>query len=294
MRRAARRGLRSLSRPIHPLLGSIMAVDTERRRFSLTFDDGPDEYHTPRILEVLARHGARATFFLLAGRAARYPEITLSIRNAGHEIGLHGDDHSPLVGRSSRGKFRHIRTGKQRLEAIQRERVRLSRPPYGWQDVRAFLAARSAGLQVVGWGPQGDDWLDISPDEVVERIAEHLDPGSIVLLHDRVEPTPFRPDERPGERLDRAQVVDELCRHARSFDLRSVPVGTLLRTGRPIRQPWFWRPVGEEAARLRDVLAESEAKRPSEVHHSMTPRPLDPPDADGGTVPMARDALAEE
>jgi peptidoglycan/xylan/chitin deacetylase (PgdA/CDA1 family) len=257
MRHAMRRSLRSLSRPIHPLLGSIMGVDTERRLVSLTFDDGPDGYHTPRILNVLARHQAHATFFLLASRAARYPEITMSIRDAGHEIGLHGDDHSPLIGRSTRSKIRHIRTGKRRLEAILRERVRLFRPPYGWQDVRAFLAARSAGLQVVGWGPEGDDWLDITPDEVVGRVAARLGPGSIVLLHDRVEPTPFRPDERPAERLDRAEVLDRLCRHATSRDLRSVTVGTLLRMGRPIRQPWFWRPVGDEAARLRDALARS-------------------------------------
>jgi peptidoglycan/xylan/chitin deacetylase (PgdA/CDA1 family) len=80
MRHAMRRSLRSLSRPIHPLLGSIMGVDTERRLVSLTFDDGPDGYHTPRILNVLARHQAHATFFLLASRAARYPEITMSLR----------------------------------------------------------------------------------------------------------------------------------------------------------------------------------------------------------------------
>ena len=297
VRRASRRSLRSLSRPIHPLLGSIMGVDTQRRLVSLTFDDGPDEYHTPRILDVLARHQAHATFFLLASRAAQYPEITMSIRDAGHEVGLHGDDHSSLIGRSTRSKIRHIVSGKQRLEAIQRARVRLFRPPYGWQDVRAFLAARSAGLQVVGWGPQGDDWLDITPDEVVDRVAARLAAGSIVLLHDRVEPTPFRPDERPAERLDRADVVDRLCRHVMSRDLGAVTVGTLLTMGRPIKQPWFWRPVGEEAARLRAVLADSKARRrwpPSEVHHTVTPRPLDAPDADGGTVPKARDAVAEE
>lgn len=260
MRHAARQSLRSLSRPIHPLLGSIMGVDTERRFVSLTFDDGPDEYHTPRMLDVLARHQAHATFFLLASRAARYHEITSSIREAGHEIGLHGDDHSPLIGRSTLGKIRHIRAGKRRLEAIQRERVRLFRPPYGWQDVRAFLAARSAGLQVVGWGPEGGDWLDIGPDDVVERVATRLQPGSIVLLHDRVEPTPFQPNERPATRLDRAQVVDQLCQHAVSRDLRSVTVGSLLRMGRPITQPWFWRPVGEEAARLRHALA-AESRR---------------------------------
>ena len=72
---------------------------------ALTLDDGPDDYHTLRILDVLSRKGATATFFVLAKLAARSPEIVWALRDAGHEIGLHGDDHSPLIGCSTREKF---------------------------------------------------------------------------------------------------------------------------------------------------------------------------------------------
>jgi peptidoglycan/xylan/chitin deacetylase (PgdA/CDA1 family) len=216
---------------------------------ALTFDDGPDEHHTPRILEVLSRYNATATFFVLAQRADKHREVLMAIRDAGHEIGLHGDDHSPLVGCSTRRKIELIWGGKRRLEATLGQPVRLFRPPYGWQDVRAFLIARMAGLDVFGWTAEGGDWLDITTEEVVQRALAPLAPGSILLLHDRCEPLPGRPDETPAGHLDRAKMTDEIVRGARDRGLRLVSIGALLRHGRPDRRPWFWRPAQSELPR---------------------------------------------
>ena len=130
----------------------------------------------------------------------------------------------------------------------------------------------------------------------MEKIAARLDPSWIVLLHDRVEPTPFRPDERRRsgsiERRSSTSCAGT-CGTVTCDPFWSARCcgGSTDQTGE------VWRRVGDEAARLRDVLAESRARRswpPSEVHHTVTPRPLDPPDADGGAVPKARDAVAEE
>lgn len=242
MRPTGRRGLRAVSRPIHPLLGSIMSVRTDRPIAALTFDDGPDEKNTIPILEVLAGHAASATFFLLAGRAAQLPKIVAAIRAGGHEIALHGYDHSPLVDCSTREKARRIHSGKRALQSLMDEPVRFFRPPYGWQDVRGFLTARLLGFHVVGWSAEGHDWLDITPGEVADRAAASLRQGGIVLLHDRCEPSPARPHIRIGENLDRASAVDELLQRAASQRIQFVSVGTLLTHGTPLRHPWFQRP----------------------------------------------------
>ncbi len=224
-----------------------MSVRTAHPIAALTFDDGPDEYHTPRILDVLSRHEANATFFVLAQRAARYPQILATIRGAGHEIALHGDDHSPLIGRSVLGKFGHIRAGKRRLQTMLNERVRFFRPPYGWQDVRAFLAARSVGLEVVGWTADGQDWLDLSPTEIADHAVSGLDQGVILLLHERSEPLPGR-IRSPAADLDRADAVDQILARAGGRGIRFVSLGALLSEGQPIRLPWFWRPLEPWAA----------------------------------------------
>jgi peptidoglycan/xylan/chitin deacetylase (PgdA/CDA1 family) len=246
-RSAARKALRVTSRPLHPFLSSIWQVQTDRAVAALTFDDGPDAYHTPRILESLARHDARATFFVLTQRAERFPHILAAILDAGHEIGLHGDDHSPVIGCSTRAKVRKIRTAKRRLESLLTQQVNLFRPPYGWQDVRAFLVARSAGLRVVAWSAEGEDWLDLSPAEVADRATKGFVPGSIVLLHDRTEPLPHRHDELAKD-LDRAAVVEELFQRPVVQEERFVPVGELLDAGVALRRPWFWRPVDLDLA----------------------------------------------
>jgi peptidoglycan/xylan/chitin deacetylase (PgdA/CDA1 family) len=224
-------------------LGSIREVRTQHPFAALTFDDGPDERQTRRIVDVLARYDARATFFMLARRAEALPEILALVRSAGHEIALHGDDHSPLVGCSTREKFRRIRSGKRRLEGLLGHRVAFFRPPYGWQDVRAFIVARSAGLEVIGWSTHGSDWLDLTPSQVADQAADNLTNGSIVLLHDRTEPAHSRGPEVLVSDPDRAEVVEELFGRAADRGIQLVALGELLAVGSPLRRPWFWRPI---------------------------------------------------
>jgi peptidoglycan/xylan/chitin deacetylase (PgdA/CDA1 family) len=183
-----------------------------------------------------------ATFFVLSERAAQYPQILAAIREAGHEIALHGDDHSPLLGRSMLAKREHIKLGKDRLETMLKERVRFFRPPYGWQDVRSFLAARSVGLEVVGWSADGRDWRDLSPTDIVDRALSGLDQGVILLLHDRCEPFPGSIRAK-AEYLDRAAVVDQVLAGAEDCGVRFVALGVLVDEGQPNRLPWFWRPL---------------------------------------------------
>jgi peptidoglycan/xylan/chitin deacetylase (PgdA/CDA1 family) len=225
-----------------------MAVRTDQPLVAITFDDGPDDQQTPRILKVLAREEATATFFLLAQRAARLPEIVEAILDGGHEIALHGDDHSPLINASLRSTLARIRRGRRRLEAVAERRVRYLRPPYGWQDVRSYLAARAAGLTIIGWSAHGSDWLALTPAEIAGRLEAGMTPGSILLLHDRKEPLPGDRDRSEDLLLDRAAVVEEVLAHGATRGVRFVSLGTLLTSGSAVRRPWFWRPVAPETA----------------------------------------------
>src|SRR3989442_6464090 len=100
------------------LLGSITHVATAESVAALTFDDGPHAASTPQLLEILARHQARATFFMLGQFALQYPELVRRIAQAGHAIGNHSWDHA---------SFPFI-TGRQRRGQI-RARARLTSPP---------------------------------------------------------------------------------------------------------------------------------------------------------------------
>ena len=99
---------------------------------ALTFDDGPDPEHTPRLLEVLARHGAKATFFMVGARAARHPELVARVAAEGHEIGNHGWDHPSLPALPSAAVAGQL----ERTRAVLAPHGQaLMRPPYGHQDL---------------------------------------------------------------------------------------------------------------------------------------------------------------
>ena len=229
--RRGRRVLRLASRPVSPLISSVMGVRTDHDVAALTFDDGPDSHHTMRILETLRHHGATATFFVLAQRAVRLPDVMKAIQDGGHEIGLHGDDHSPLIDCSIRSKVAKISGGKRRLQSMIHEPVRFFRPPYGWQDLRGFVTVRLVGLQVIAWTSTGGNWLDITPSEVADRATAGFERGAIVLLHDRCEPSPGHPNDAPAANLDRAAAVDELLHRAALRRIEIVSVGELLTAG---------------------------------------------------------------
>src|SRR5215210_9112284 len=99
-------------------LSSVACVATEERVIALTYDDGPDPERTPGVLDALAEAGARATFFTLVDRAADYPDLIRRVAADGHEIGLHGEDHTRLTNLTFREALRRIRRGKRRLEEL--------------------------------------------------------------------------------------------------------------------------------------------------------------------------------
>ena len=214
-------------------LGSVNG-GTATDRACLTLDDGPDPVVTTRVLTALAARNARCTFFLLSDRAVRFPEITREIVAAGHEVALHGRDHRPVSAMSSGYAQRYLTDARNTLQDIIQQPVTWYRPPYGSQSVRSFLGARRAGLDVVVWSSDADDWVDRAAGEVVDRSLAGATPGAIMLFHERLEPHPVR--GAPTTSFDRAAVIAAVLDGMRDRGLTPSTVGELAELR---RTAWF-------------------------------------------------------
>ena len=147
----------------------------------LTFDDGPSPEYTPQILDVLARHDARATFFVVGKFAQAYPGIIQRIAAEGHTIANHAWDHEDLAG-LSRAAFD---------ETISRTQAVLGdlaapclRPPYGSIDAFTGEWAADHGLTLLTWDASPEDWKRPPAEEIADYIVQWARPGVVMLLHD--------------------------------------------------------------------------------------------------------------
>jgi peptidoglycan-N-acetylglucosamine deacetylase len=201
---------------------------------ALTFDDGPHPEDTPPLLDLLARHGARATFFMVGKSARRWPHLVRQVAEAGHAVGNHTWDHTSF--RLINGPYRRAQLAWCR-EALAPYGAPLFRPPYGEQSPAARLDAWRCGYDVVGWDAIAEDWRDDPAEVMVERIRCRLAPGSIVLLHDTLYTTI---DERFRDRALMRQAVETLLTTLQG-KYRFVTVPELLALGRPVRWHWYRR-----------------------------------------------------
>jgi peptidoglycan/xylan/chitin deacetylase (PgdA/CDA1 family) len=197
----------------------VSRVAVDGRRLALTFDDGPNPHNTPSLLELLAEHDARATFFVVGakvedGRA----EILARTAEEGHEVGNHTFAHDRAVLRDDRQALADLRRASAAIEDACGVTPTLFRPPFGRSLRRLSRLARSLGMTTVGWSAVAGDWREDEPDEVASRIVRAARPGAIVLLHDG---GPFR----PGVVWGTARALVEL--RAQGYEL--VTVSELLR-----------------------------------------------------------------
>jgi len=205
------------------LFGTIVSVRTPEKFLALTFDDGPDPVYTPAILEALARHNAKATFFMVGSRAQRHPDIVANVAAEGHEIGNHSWDHESLPLLSTRDVRIQINRTRNALGPVAGP---LIRPPYGHQTLRTFLISRTLGYQVVGWTAHGSDWSGSGAPLIAQMLLQKSQPGSIILLHDSL---CTYADERFRDRRPTIEAVNTLLGTLQ--DYRFVTVSELLGKG---------------------------------------------------------------
>jgi len=216
------------------IMGTITSVDTQDHVAALTFDDGPDPAFTPRLLDILDRHRARATFFVVGETAQKYPELIRRIAQTGHVIGNHSWDHPafPLItGRERRAQMRAC------AKAIAPYGQRIFRPPFGCQNTSSRLSVFWLGYQVVTWNLVAEDWLDHDADQIVNRLRNKIQPGSIVNFHDSLHNII---EERYINREPTLQAVDMLLEQL-GDRFRFVTIPELLQHGRPQRVNWSYQ-----------------------------------------------------
>ncbi len=150
----------------------------------LTFDDGPDEKYTPKLLDVLRENGVKATFFVLAEKAQKYPEIIKRIISEGHEIGLHYLNHSVPLLRSPLRTRKDFKKAHEILTSMGVE-VRLFRPPWGLFNPLTYYYAKANNLKVILWTQHAYDWSWWNTAENIKNsLLRKIKKGSIILLHD--------------------------------------------------------------------------------------------------------------
>ena len=176
--------------PGSQIFGPTLVAPPRPHQFALTFDDGPNPAVTPYLLDVLARHQVRATFFLIGKWVREEPELTRRIATAGHAIGNHTQHHPWLPRLSAQEIHREMRDCNHALEDVLGRPVTLFRPPHGARSPAVLRSARALGLLTVQWNIIAGDWNPRPPDELLRRIekgrARNLrrGRGSMLVLHD--------------------------------------------------------------------------------------------------------------
>lgn len=195
---------------------------TDRKVVYLTFDDGPHPPETERVLDVLRERGARATFFLIGSKVSGNEAVLRRMLEEGHALGLHTYSHAgtfPLL--SFDKMLADVNDGKHAVESVAGKKISLFRPPFGVTNPTISKVVRTLGLQTVGWDVRSFDTMFCKSSEhsckssehsckqsgysckqsehsckqsghdwyvpVVERIMKQVRPGSVILLHDRLD-----------------------------------------------------------------------------------------------------------
>lgn len=175
--------------PASQLYGRTLTHGGDPGQMALTFDDGPNDPHTMHLLDVLTKHNAKATFFLIGKYVRQRPDIARAIEAAGHGIGNHTDSHPNLILVSAARLRQELADCNKALEDAIGIKVTLFRPPFGGRRPNVLRTARGMGLNPVMWSVTGYDWSAKSADQIVEKVSRQVDTrpkaqGEIVLLHD--------------------------------------------------------------------------------------------------------------
>lgn len=217
----------------------VWSVETDEPLVALTFDDGPHPEITPRVLDLLASYGVRATFNVMGYNALQHPELLVRAVALGHEIGNHTWTHLDLGETDAEETTRQIAWGRQSIESIAGIRLRLFRPPRGRLNGTAMRLAARLGYDVVLWSVgRGVSGVG-TPPEVAAYVLDNLRAGDIVGLHDGIGREGLRTDlDGPGPVRRRRDVeiaaLPRIVEGALERGFRFVTVPELINAARPL------------------------------------------------------------
>ena len=196
----------------------------------MTFDDGPHPEYTNRLLDVLDRYNAKATFFVEGRRIKKNFDILERRDRNGHCIGNHSWEHKSFPLQKAGERRRQIRKSRKALGKFDSG---LIRPPFGHLNFETSLDIFYHGYRVIGWSVDAEDWMRHSADSIHGQLSVKIKPGIIALLHDNLI---FSEKEDCFDRSQTIAAVDRLLFEMRGYEF--VTVSQLLKVGKPVYRPW--------------------------------------------------------
>ena len=170
--------------PSSQLFGRTVRHTGDATQMALTFDDGPNPAATPQLLDLLARHEAKATFFLIGRHVRAVPELAKEIAARGHAIGNHTETHPSLALLSGARISEELNRCDEAIRQSVGVTPRWMRPPYGFRSPwLSGIVARRGNAGVAMWSAAARDWKPQAAEPVIQRLR-HARGGDIVLLHD--------------------------------------------------------------------------------------------------------------
>jgi peptidoglycan-N-acetylglucosamine deacetylase len=154
------------------------------RQLALTYDDGPNDPHTLRLLEVLAKHGVHATFFLIGRYVQQRPDLAREILKAGHIVGNHTFTHPLLTFMGEAEIKQELTQCQSALQDAIGQPSNLFRPPFGGRRPAVLRAGRQLGLEPIMWNVTGYDWNAPPAAAIESKVEKQVRGGDIILLHD--------------------------------------------------------------------------------------------------------------
>lgn len=224
-----------------PVFRALVSVDTQEPVVAATYDDGPDPATSARIGQMWAESGHSLTFFVLVSRARQHRSTILELLDQGHQVELHGLDHTRLSILGGPSVTGLLGSAKAQLEYLTGRQVQYLRPPYGSQTRTTFTATRLAGLAPVGWSLDSRDYSLASAQEVADGIRSEVKPGDVVLLHDADGERPSS-TEPSYAAAHRTEVARRLIGALADQGLASMCLSDVVALGTPIRVRWLRGP----------------------------------------------------
>ncbi|GGG35513.1 polysaccharide deacetylase family protein [Bizionia arctica] len=161
-----------------------------KNQVAITFDDGPNPEFTPKVLELLKKHQAKATFFCIGLNIENHPALFKNIINEGHTVGNHTYSHNNMFGFFS---TKQVVEELEQTNALVLEKtglkLNLYRPAFGVTNPRIKKAINTTKLQAIGWSKRSLDTTNLSKETVLKRASKNLKKGDVILLHDASEKT---------------------------------------------------------------------------------------------------------
>ena len=194
------------------------------KKIALTYDDGPNDPHTLKLLDVLAKHNVKATFFMIGRFVRERPDIACAVAEAGHVIGNHTFTHPLLIFHSAAQTHSELEECRAALTDAVGEHSNFFRPPFGGRRPATLRIARNLGLQTIMWNVTGYDWNAPPAAEIEKKVSRQIRGGDVVLLHDGSH------REMGADRSQTVLATDNLIQRYKNQGIEFVPVTEMLKS----------------------------------------------------------------